>query len=1392
MLCQWQYSCPECWTAGTPQSSQYALPWEVPRVSSSSFGNTAISPHPPFIPRDITDDHEPEDESSRQERSTIIPDAENDYIDIGDPDEIDEHEFLNTALLSHIAVKLRDKVPRGNHVKGSIPYRNAFTGKDIVSTIQSIIQRDLPDIARDNKRTALQIARSLQNQLFFYEVEWGDRQLSGGVEDVFMFLDEPNDDNSVGLGGITERDELPTGVITSLTRCYTVDCIDYEGPCYSYSCPKRNVRKPVGLSIDFEPMPDTAKRGWADNIDPVILKSLPVSEVKRQTVIARIISQEAQYVNDLDLIDTLFVKPLRAAPEPIVAPNELDSFIDTVFGNILDLRETNRRLLEVMYVRQREQGPIVQWIGDIFLNAAAEFRVVYPLYVGNLPAAEKRVKDESEYNPKFKVFLEHQARHPLARRMDLRRFITRPSEHLQRYPTLLEAIRNETVQGNPDADYLQEASESIRKLSTVAQLRTFQSSMGRGPAGRQEWHDLVSAEVQEHIPRKEFKRQSIIFELIKGEMEYVRDLELIEVLFLKPLRSTNLFSPSEHSERRSEELIHEIFHNHLEILSFHRKLIEVMHEIQREQYPCINSIIAPLYDASLNWQDAYIEYTSHYPIARFRVEEAMSNYAFKKVVDDALKHPEARKLDVKFFINRPIPRMLRYNLLLSSILSATPEGHPDQQDIPQVSELISALGKSMDHCVATAERKVELWRYKRNLRWKIGEEVDLDLLDETRTLVHTGRLLRQPEGGMEWNSWSELFVLLFDNYFVMTKPKEKDGVTLYYVNRRPIPLELLTVLSFREPPQHRSSSLLGFSRGGGRSGAHVDGGAVGAGDRGDAGDSRMLYPCSIHHAGRVGGHYHLFAESAAIRQEWEQKLSEAVVMRKVVQENNKAFEQRIISADTFLVPSIQAVPVQAYDGAITGKITCSVPLTAADGRPLVAVGCAEGVWIGLRHDSRSMRRVLHLKQVTQCAILEEFGIFLVLADKSLFAYHIEALVPSGPPGPQSQRQPQKLNGSRDVQFFSVGTWQDRTLVIYMKKKGLDSVFRILEPVTGKTAEKTKPTTFSRNIFGPKQLDWFRVYKEFFLPSDSFDLIFLKAKIAILCTKGFEIMDLADLKSITIPTSEDPRHSQLVKRCESCKPMGMFRSGDNEFLLCYDEFGLYVDRHGEPCRQYGGVVEWEGTAERVAFHPPNILIFDTRFIEIRQIDKGKLVQIIPGTDVHCVWDGRGSLVIPNPLTPGPQGWDERAPPEPRVHAVMKADQNPPNAPRGAQAQHLFELVPTQLLYPPSSHQSGGSLQHLADHLPQFVPLDPHQGGRVGHGNCCISLSSLNLSWIWRSGVFRNLGPFMFDPLTSNDVMYFDTAIPNHEKINPIESMNPNTMQSQQLDGGKNGNLQCICK
>lgn len=100
------------------------------------------------------------------------------------------------------------------------------------------------------------------------------------------------------------------------------------------------------------------------------------------------------------------------------------------------------------------------------------------------------------------------ARSPEAHRLDLKHFLNRPSEHLQKYPVLLEAICAETAEGNPDADFLKEAIEAIKKLQTVAQLWTFQSAMGRGPTSKLEWYNLVSDEVRASLTKQECKRQS--------------------------------------------------------------------------------------------------------------------------------------------------------------------------------------------------------------------------------------------------------------------------------------------------------------------------------------------------------------------------------------------------------------------------------------------------------------------------------------------------------------------------------------------------------------------------------------------------------------------------------------------------------------------------------------------------------------------------------------------------------------------------------------------------------------------------------------------------------------------------------------------------------------------
>lgn len=73
-----------------------------------------------------------------------------------------------------------------------------------------------------------------------------------------------------------------------------------------------------------------------------------------------------------------------------------------------------------------------------------------------------------------------------------------------------------------------------------------------------------------------------------------------------------------------------------------------------------------------------------------------------------------------------------------------------------------------------------------------------------------------------------------------------------------------------------------------------------------------------------------------------------------------------------------------------------------------------------------------------------------------------------------------------------------------------------------------------------------------------------------------------------------------------------------------DFAFYADRHGDPVRErFKDLIEWEGRPDTVVYCAPYILAFDSRFIEIRDISRrGKLVQIIRGTNIRCTYDGQG--------------------------------------------------------------------------------------------------------------------------------------------------------------------------
>lgn len=265
--------------------------------------------------------------------------------------------------------------------------------------------------------------------------------------------------------------------------------------------------------------------------------------------------------------------------------------------------------------------------------------------------------------------------------------------------------------------------------------------------------------------------------------------------------------------------------------------------------------------------------------------------------------------------------------------------------------------------------------------------------------------------------------------------------------------------------------------------------------------------------------------------------------------------------------------------------------------------------------------------MTQIAVLEEFSLFLLISEKSLISYHLDSVCPSSGSNAashasdaSSRRAPQKLSGTRDVGFFATGRMKDRTLVFYKKREGISSTFKVLEPIYQKSSTST------RSRFGIRKgtTEFFRDFDDFYIPSDTYAINLFHSSLAIATAKGFEVMTLDKKIPISIPDLKPPDCASIAHRIRDQKPLGMFRLSDSEFLLVFEEVGIYVNKHGDVSRAV--VMEFVGKAQQAVLYGGMYLLLVDRggaFVEVRNAVNGRLRQVVSGKDVRLLDDGIGT-------------------------------------------------------------------------------------------------------------------------------------------------------------------------
>ncbi|KAG5647488.1 hypothetical protein DXG03_009424 [Asterophora parasitica] len=745
------------------------------------------------------------------------------------------------------------------------------------------------------------------------------------------------------------------------------------------------------------------------------------------------------------------------------------------------------------------------------------------------------------------------------------------------------------------------------------------------------WVHSVPQEIVNSVSPAEKNRQEAIHEVVLTEqdfvadMEYLRDYTIIDTGFssfnqtwIGRLKDSDII-PAD----RKTDFLTQVFWNLHDIINVTTRLRDALNKRQK-QYAIVERIGDILLDTVPHF-GPFVQYGAHQLYGKYEFEkEKSSNQAFAQFVENSSmklraqtteRLPISRKLELNAYLTKPTTRLARYPLLLEAVLKHTPEDSPDKIALPKVVTMVRGFLVKVNEESGKTENRFNLMQLEQQLYFKPGEEVDLRLKEEGRQLV--GKDVFNKRDG-------EIQVYLFDHALVFTKPMKTKQHEQFRVYRRPIPIELLLVSAPEDAAHHanRKSGRQALVKRNSFTRDQQRGIGIGTGV-----PSVVVKPegkgqhwINFIHLGRKSYSLVLWAPTAPLHKKW---LDLIVKQQQATRDRSTIFDTVTLS-DGF------------FHGA--NKVNCAAPF---NGGRKVVYGTNDGVYISdLRETNREPTRVLALLDVLQVDVLEDYQLLIVLSERQVITFPLDALDANDPTA--GLKRAKRI--SSHTSFFKAGFCLGRVLVCIVKSSQLSSTFKTLEPIDQNVRGRAKPT-FRKLLQGGN--DTLKLFREFYIPVESTSIHYLKTKMCVGCSSGFEIVDLEslDTQGLLDPNDES---LEFVRKRESLRPMAIYRIL-NEFLLCYDEFAFYVNKNGRRSRK-DFMVHWEGNPTGFALHEPYVLAFEPSFVEIRHIETGQMSQVIQGSNLRLLFADTPPSVTNtvSPVNPYPMGYDYQNPYAPPQH------------------------------------------------------------------------------------------------------------------------------------------------
>ncbi|XP_006254268.1 neuroepithelial cell-transforming gene 1 protein isoform X1 [Rattus norvegicus] len=299
------------------------------------------------------------------------------------------------------------------------------------------------------------------------------------------------------------------------------------------------------------------------------------------------------------------------------------------------------------------------------------------------------------------------------------------------------------------------------------------------------WSEMLDISMKESLTTREIKRQEAIYELSRGEQDLIEDLKLARKAYHDPMLKLSIMS--------EEELTH-IFGDLDAYIPLHEDLLARIGEATKP-----DGTVEQIGHILVNWLpglNAYRGYCSNQLAAKALLDQKKQDPRVQDFLQRCLESPFSRKLDLWSFLDIPRSRLVKYPLLLKEILRHTPKDHLDVQLLEKAILIIQEVLSDIN----LKKGESECQYYIDKLEYLDEKQKD-PRIEASKVLLCHGELKNK--------SGHKLYIFLFQDILVLTRPVTRNERHSYQVYRQPIPVQELVLEDLQDGDVRMGGSFRG-------------------------------------------------------------------------------------------------------------------------------------------------------------------------------------------------------------------------------------------------------------------------------------------------------------------------------------------------------------------------------------------------------------------------------------------------------------------------------------------------------------------------------------------------------------------------------------------------------